>query len=296
MKHILSVIGVRLIELMGPVLSDKFYLKLKWRFKMGGKLNLDNPKTFNEKLQWLKLYDRKPEYTTMVDKVKVKDYVAEKIGAEYIIPTIGVWDTPEEIDFDLLPNQFVLKCSHNSGGLFICKDKTKVSKEKWKSVLAGLKKSLKYDYYMLGREWPYKNVERKILAEQYMVDESGYELKDYKFFCFNGKPKAMFIAVDRGVANKETKFNFYDMDFKLLPFTNGHSNSEKSISKPNSFELMKELATTLSKDMPHVRIDFYDIYGKVYLGEITFFHWSGFVPFNPKEWDYKFGEWIKLPS
>lgn len=276
---------------LGKLLSDEQYLKIIYKLCIGEKLNLKNPKTYNEKLQWLKLYDRKGIYTEMVDKCKVKKFVADKIGEEYIIPTIAEWDSFDQIDFDALPNQFVLKCNHDSGGLAICTDKATFDIDASRKKL---NKSLKTNYYWKGREWVYKNIKPKILAEKYMVDESGYELKDYKFFCFDGEVKALFIASDRGNPTEETKFDFYDADFNHLPFTNGHPNSNKEIKKPESFEKMKELAGILSKDIPHARIDFYDINGQIYFGEITLFHWSGFMPFVPEEWDYTFGEWINL--
>ena len=264
-----------------------------YKVKMGKRLDIENPQTYNEKLQWLKLYDRKPIYTLMVDKYEVKKYVANIIGEEYIIPTLGVWDRFDDIDFSRLPNQFVLKCTHDSGGLVICKDKSQfdISAAKKK-----INKCLKHNYYYFNREWPYKNVKPRIIAEQYMVDESGYELKDYKFFCFNGIPKAMFIATDRSDPNEDTKFDFFDMDFNHLPFTNGHPNAKHEIAKPSKFCDMKTLAARLSRDMPQIRVDLYNINGKIYFGELTFFHWSGMVPFVPEEWDYKFGEWLQLPN
>lgn len=274
-------------------MSDEKYLKLLYRVNIGKKLNLENPQTYNEKLQWLKINDRKDIYTEMVDKHLVKDYVKKIIGEEYIIPTLGVWDSFDEINFEKLPEQFVLKCTHDSGGLIICTDKNKLDKVKAKKKL---EKCLKINYYKRFREWPYKNVKPRIIAEKYMVDESGTELKDYKFFCFDGKVKAMFIATDRSDPNTETKFDFFDRDFNHLPFINGHPNSDKKIKKPESFEKMIELAEKLSVGMPQVRIDFYDIYGQVYFGEITFFHWSGTKPFEPEEWDYTFGSWIELPK
>ena len=285
-------LAVYLLLQMAPILSDRFFLKVLFRLRMGYKLNLDNPVTFNEKLQWLKLYNRKPEYTQMVDKVGAKEYVASIIGEEYIIPTIGVWDRVEDIDWEALPNQFVLKCTHDSGGIVICLDKTKLDISAAKRKL---KRGLKRDFYSQNREWPYKDVKRRIIGEVYMVDESGYELKDYKWFCFDGVPKALYIATDRGVKGEETKFDFFDADFNHLPFTNGHPNSHRPILKPQGFEKMKELAAKLSEGQPHLRVDFYDINGKIYFGELTFYHWSGTTPFEPVEWDYKFGEWIKLP-
>ena len=271
-------------------MDDEAYLKRKYKACMGREIHLDSPQTFNEKLQWLKLHDRKPEYTTMVDKYAVKMYVADIIGEKYIIPTLGVWNHFDEIDFDKLPNQFVLKCTHDSGGIVICKDKNKLD---LKSAKKKIEKSLKQNYYWSGREWPYKDVKPRIIAEEYMIDESGYELKDYKFFCFNGEPKMMFIATDRG---SDTKFDFYDMEFNHLPFTNGHPNANKQIKKPKNYSTMLALSAKLSFGIPNVRVDFYNINGKIYFGELTFFHWSGLVPFEPEEWDYKLGSWLKLPE
>ena len=229
----------------------------------------------------------------MVDKCEAKRYVANVTGEEYIIPTLEVWDNVHEIDFDKLPNQFVLKTTHDSGGVVICPDKKTFDKENAKRRLT---QSLKRNYYFYGREWPYKNVPRKIIAEKFMVDEQTHELRDYKFFCFNGTPKMLFIATDRQNPTEETKFDFYDMDFNHLPFTNGHPNSHKPIAKPDTFDEMVKLAAILSKNIPHVRVDFYEINGKVYFGELTFSHWSGFVKFEPHEWDKKIGDWLVLPN
>lgn len=273
-------------------MSDETYLKLRYNCIMGRKLNLDNPVTYNEKLQWLKLYDRKPEYTKMVDKYEAKKYVADIIGEEYIIPTLGVWDTVDDIDFDALPKQFVLKCTHDSGGLVICKDKAELDIEETKNTLNHF---LHRNFYSIHREWPYKNVKPRIIAEKYMEDESGYELKDYKFFCFNGKVNAMFIATDRN-AETETCFDFFDCNFNHMPVINGHPNTKKEIKKPLGFEKMIELAEKLSSGIPQVRIDFYDINGNIYFGEITFFHWSGLKKFEPEKYDKIFGDWITLPN
>lgn len=272
--------------------DDKKYIQLLWKYKMNYSLDLDNPKTFNEKLQWLKLYNRKPEYTIMVDKYLVKEYVAEIIGREYIIPTLAVWNSVDDIDFQLLPKQFVLKCTHDSGGLVICKDKSLLDIDK---VKIRIQRSLNTDYYMLGREWPYKNVQRRILAEQYMEDLDTHELRDYKFFCFNGEPRFLFIATGRQTQS-EPCFDFFDMDFNHLPFRHGHPNASILPSKPKNFELMKTLSKKLSRGLTHVRVDLYEINGKVYFGELTFFHHSGMVPFEPQEWDYKLGEMIELPK
>lgn len=288
-----NALALRLIARYGSWLPDKLYLQLKFRSVFGRWIHLKHPRSFSEKLQWLKLYDRRPKYTTMVDKVEAKKYVAGIIGEEYIIPTLGVWDDPDEIDFDALPKRFVLKVNHNSGtGMYICKDKDKMDIEK---IKAGLRKGLKENYFIRNREWPYKNVKRKIFAEKYMEDEYG-ELRDYKWFCFDGEVKCLFIATDRSKGAHATRFDFFDADFNHLLFTNGHPNADIQPQKPKLFEKMKELAAKLSKGIPHVRIDFYEVNGHIYFGEMTFFHWSGMVPFEPEEWDYKFGEWLTLPK
>lgn len=278
---------------INKLFPDKWYLKLKYKASMGKSLNLDNPKTYNEKLQWLKLYDRNPEYTMIVDKQAVKKYVAGIIGAEYIIPTLGVWERPDDVDFDSLPNQFVLKCTHDSGGLVICQDKAKLdianAKEK-------LNKALRSNFYYVGREWPYKNVKPQIFAETYMEDAQTGELRDYKFFCFDGVAKALFIATDRQKAGEEVKFDFFNMDFEHLDFRQGHPNADKIPEKPQNFDLMWQLAEKLSQGIPHVRVDFYEVNGKVYFGELTFYHHNGFTPFEPAIWDDIFGNWIKLPA
>jgi len=278
------------------VLPDAAYIKIRYALKFNKKLNLKNPVTYNEKLQWLKLYDRNPLYSELVDKFLVKKHVAAIIGEEYIVPTLGIWDTFAEIDFDALPEQFVLKCTHDSGGLVICKDKSKLDKE---AAREKIEKCLKVNYYWHGREWPYKQVKPRIIAEKYMKDSKDQAeegLTDYKFFCFDGEPKAMFIATDRAKKDTETKFDFFDMDFNHLPFTNGHPNADKPIQRPEKFELMIELSRKLSEGYPHVRVDFYESDRKIYFGELTFFHWGGMVRFEPDEWDYTFGSWIHLPK
>lgn len=275
-------------------INDELYLKIIYRYTMGKKLNLDNPITFNEKLQWLKIHDRNPHYTTLVDKYGVKEYIKEHIGEEYIIPTLGVWDNFDEIDFDKLPQKFVLKCTHDSGGVIVCRDKSKFDVE---DARKKINKALKRNYYWPRREWPYKNVIPRIIAEKYMVDEALGDLRDYKFFCFDGKAKAMYVAMDRNNEHEGTKFNFYDMDFNLLPITkNEYPNSDKEIQKPENFEKMRMIVEKLSSGFLHVRVDLYEANGKIYFGEMTFYHMSGMVPFEPEEWDEKFGSWITLPT
>lgn len=430
--------GSRMLGVDG-IIPDKWYLQMLYRRVFNKKLDLKNPKTFNEKLQWMKLYDRRPIYTTMVDKYAVKKYVADIIGEEYIIPTLAVWNKPEEIEWDSLPDQFVLKCTHDSGGLVICRDKSKLDKE---AAMETLRKSLKRNYYKAGREWPYKNVPRRIIAEKYMevkpqvkdlpdykwycfngeptycqviqdrstietidffdtewkhqefvglnpaagpaagpaaveparpanletqiklarelsknmpfsridlycIDDKSWfgeitlyptsgtsgtftpdkyneilgdmiklpgepmggvicvklndgtfrynapDLPDYKFFCFDGVVKSMFVGTERGTG--DVKFDYFDADFNHLDLIQEHPMSGRDLPKPQHFEEMKQLASKLSQGYPELRVDFYNINGAIYFGELTLFHHGGVIPFHPEKWDYEFGSWIKLP-
>lgn len=279
----------RIIHKLSPYIkNDELYLKLLFFANMHRFLNLKHPTTFNEKLQWLKLNNQHKEYSDYVDKFKCKEIVRKIIGDKYIIPTLGIWDNFMDIDFNQLPNQFVLKCTHDSGGIVICKDKKTFDFSKAERII---NRSLSSNFFLFSREYPYKYVQPRIIAEKFMVDESGTELKDYKFFCFNGEPKLLFVATDRPV---DTRFDFFDMNFNHLPIQQGHPLASKEIKKPKGFEEMKKIAKEVSKGFPHVRIDLYDINGDVYFGETTFFHFSGNVPFNPEEWDYKLGEWLDI--
>lgn len=273
--------------------NDEFYVKLIYRLYTGKKLNLDNPQTYNEKLNWQKVFDHNPLYTIMVDKFAAKEYVAKIIGDKYIIPTLGCWNKVEDIEWEKLPNSFVLKTTHDSGGVVIVRDKTVLNKNK---ATKKLRKRLNADNFSITREWPYKDVPRKIIAETYMEDIQTGELRDYKFFCFDGEVKALFIAQDRGRVGEEVKFNYFDADFNHLNIHQYHSAGNKIPEKPQCFEEMKMLASKLSKGIPQVRVDFYEVNGCVYFGELTFFHHGGIVPFIPEKWDYIFGSWITLPE
>lgn len=274
-------------------IPDKIYLKYKYKKILKKELNLNNPVTFNEKLQWLKLNDRKDIYTTMVDKYEAKKYVANIIGDEYIIPTIGIYNSFDEIDFSELPNQFVMKCTHDSGGLVICKDKNNLDINKARKKI---NKSLKNNYYYDGREWPYKNVKPRIIIEKYMEDSNSLSMKDYKFFCFNGTPRLMYLS--EGLENHDTaSMSFFDMNFKLSSCKRkDYKLLNYSPNKPKTFEKMKKLSSVLSKNIPHVRVDWYEINEKLYFGELTFYTCSGFIPFESEEWDKKLGDMIKLPK
>ena len=274
-------------------MSDETYIKISYALKMGRKLNLNNPTTYNEKLQWLKLHDRKPIYTTMVDKYAAKQYVADLIGEEYIIPTLGVWESFDEIDFDALPNQFVLKCTHDSGGLVICRDKATLDK---KAARQKLEASLKRNYYRQAREWPYKNVKPRILAEKYMESGNDKDLIDYKFYCFDGEPK--FLYISHGLSNHSTAhISYASLDWKKQPFKRkDFADFEELPPKPVNFDRMVALARQLSVNTSFLRVDFYEIGGYVYFSELTFFPGGGITAFDPPEWDYTIGSWLQLPE
>ena len=287
---IITKVSLKLLDLVSPyILSDELVIRIRYRILMHKKLCLDDPKTYNEKLQWIKLYDRRPIYTTLVDKYAVKEYVASKIGKEFIIPTYGIWDSFDSIDFDSLPDSFVLKCTHDSGSYCLCPDKSCFDFTKAKKRLD---KALRRNYYSVSREWPYKNVPPRIIAEMYMKDEHTPVLNDYKFFCFDGTVKYLFIATGRG---SDTRFDFFDDEFHHLDLKHGHKNADTLIEKPSQFGLMKRIASKLSEGLPQVRVDLYEINGRVFFGEYTFFHWGGTIPFDPESWDAVFGESIKLP-
>lgn len=273
-------------------LPDKPYLELLFRLRMGYKLNLKNPQTFSEKLQWLKLYCRKPEFTKMVDKHAVKDYVASIIGEEYIIPTLGVWDRPEDIEWEKLPQQFVLKTTHGGGlgGVVICKDKDTFDKEK---AVAKLKRSMKQDIYRQLREWPYKNVPRRILAEQYIVD-SNNELNDFKIFNFDGEPRMIEVDYDRFKGHLR---NLYTTDWERISAVLKYpSDPEREFERPAVLDELKELCRKVSAGIPHVRSDFFIVDDKIYFGELTFFHGSGYEKTTPEEFNRTIGDWLVLPD
>lgn len=286
----LHKVRAKLLLTFCPIIPDKLYLKWSFKNRMGYSLNLKNPRSFSEKLQWLKLYDKHPEYTQLVDKVEAKKYVASIVGEKYIIPTIGVWDNVDEIDWDNLPDSFVVKSTNDSGGVVVCKKKSLLDKE---AAVAKLKTLGGREYTKYNKEYPYKNVPHRFIAEKYMEDESG-ELRDYKIFCFNGKAQFLFVATGR--QKGDTRFDFFDCAFNHLPVLNGHPNADVMPEKPENLDEMLSVAEKLSAGIPHVRVDLYNIRGHIYFGELTFFHWSGMVPYEPIEWDYKFGDYLQLPS
>ena len=273
------------------ILSDKTYIRLAFFRRLHRFPDLKDPKTFNEKLQWLKLYNRKPEYTAMVDKYEAKKYVAEKLGEEYIIPTLGVWDRFDDIDFDALPDQFVLKCTHDSGGLVICRDKSKLDREKAKR---SIEQSLKNNYFWQCREWPYKNVKPRILAEQYVEDATAVDLPVYKFFCFNGEPKVIQVIQNDKQVNES--IDYFDTEWFKLRLRQNYPNSEIPLPAPKTLQTMLRYVAQLSAGHPFLRVDFYEVNGRAYFSEFTFFSDGGTAQFDPPEWDRKLGDWIRLPE
>ena len=272
-------------------LSDEAFLRRIFPQYMGYPLNLDNPQTFSEKMQWMKLYDRKSIYTTIVDKYEAKKYLADRIDSKYIIPTLGVWDSFNEIDFDALPNQFVLKCTHDSGGIVICKDKSKFDKEGARQII---NKSLQRDFYLIAREWPYKNVRRRILAEEYIDELGNADLLDYKMYSFHGEPKLTVVCSER-FSKGGTRMNYYDEDWNYINLSVLHYEpSKKTFEKPPHYEEMRSLCKQLSKDFPFLRVDFYDVNDHLYIGELTLFPGAGFIKMEPMEFDYEMGEWLHL--
>lgn len=269
-------------------IPTKPYLKMVYRIKTGKKLNLKKPNGFCEKLNWLKVNNIHPEYTDLVDKIKVREYVEKKLGEDICFPIYGSWEKYEDIDFDKLPEKFVLKCNHDSGSVKIIKDKSLIDH---KELSKFFKSRLKINPYTLGREYPYKNVKPMIMAERFMTPDGEGDINDYKFFCFNGKPEIMFIATERST---DCKFDFYDMEFNHLDLENIHPSCGRELEKPAMFDEMKELAAKLSEGMKFVRIDLYQINGKIYFGEFTFFHGGGFWLFEPYSWEEKLGSLLEI--
>lgn len=274
-------------------LPDKLYLRIFYFSTTGKRINFKEPKGFCEKQQWLKVNDRREEYGPLVDKLAVRDHIDKTLGEGHLFPLLGYWESFDDIDFSTLPDQFVLKCNHDSGSTKVIKDKTALTEEDKKNLKKHFSRRLKKDFFYAGREYPYKGLKRYIIAEKLMTDEKDPEksIEDYKFFCFNGVPRVMFVATDRST---DCRFDFYDMDFNHLDLINIHPNSDKVIEKPEMFEEMKEIAAKLSEGMRFVRIDLYELNGKIYFGEYTFFHGGGFQLCHPDKWERRLGDWIEI--
>lgn len=301
-------IGYVMIEKCPRLMSDKYYLSVLWKMLMGYELDWKHPKNFNEKLQWLKLYDRKPEYTTMVDKYRAKQWVADRVGEQYVIPTLAVYDSVDEISLDGLPDQFVLKCNHDSGSVVICKDKSSFDLDAAKQKLGA---ALNKNFYWEAREWPYKNVKRCVFVEKYLsaIDEcnpsgvndvydisGGESVNDYKFYCFNGEPRIFYITSDKG-GNLQTRQDFFDLKGNHLDIEdkNYPCNPRKCPSLPASLSKMIELSRAIARDTYQIRVDFYEINGNPLVGELTFYENAGYCTFAPDEYNRMLGDWIKLP-
>jgi len=296
MKKIVKKIIIHLIWRLQKInffnsWSDEKYLKFIYKIRIGKKLNLNNPKTFNEKLQWLKIHDRNPEYTKMVDKYEAKKYVSEIIGKNYIIPTIGVYERFEDIKFEELPQKFVIKCTHNSGGVVVVNDKNCINRKKLQKKFKNL---LKQNFFYVSREYPYKNVKPKIIIEENIQPENETsQINDYKLMCFNGKVKCSFVCSNRNTTSGLC-VNFYDKNWNPMPFERHYKKNPIEIPKPNQYDKMVELAEKLSKNIPFVRVDFYIVKNKIFFGELTFYPGGGVEEFTPDVWDLKIGEWIDL--
>ncbi len=274
------------------IIPDKLYISMIYRLRMGKSMNWGNPQSFSEKLQWLKVYNRNPEYSRIVDKYEMKNYVADRLGEGYTVPTIGIWDKAEDIDFESLPGKFVIKCTHDSGSNILCKNKAEIS---WGGVQQHLNKCLKNNLYYLSREWPYKNVKPRIIAEEYLEDERQESLTEYKLFCFDGVVRMVLVC--KGIAHTENRTNdFCDINLERFPFTSLLPNSKGKLEKPECYDELIACSSKLSQGLPHVRVDAYIVNGKIYFGEMTLFHNSGLRKYEPDEWDYKIGQWLQLPE
>ena len=274
------------------LLPDSVYLKFRYRKVFGKKLSFRKPQRFSEKIQWLKLHDRKELYHHLVDKYEVKDYIGKIIGEEYIIKNIGVWERYEDIDFSILPDKFILKCTHDSASVTICTDKSKfnIKEHSWKYTDIFMKR----DYYHFeNKQWAYKGIKPRIIAEEYLEDDKYSSLADYKLYCFNGKAKCVYVTINRFT---NLRVNIYDLEWNKMPFDHIHQSTDEVIDKPHNLNLMVELAEKIARfiDNPYVRVDFYEVKGKVYFGEVTFYPEGGMGYFDPIEWDYTFGSWIDL--
>lgn len=293
MKSIYEIINILNYRGYLRFVPDEVWIRYRYKQVFKKKLDLHHPQTFNEKMQWIKLNYKNPICSEMVDKIQAKKYVDSILGGGYSIPTLGVWDSFDKIDWDLLPDQFVLKCNHDSGGLVICRDKSKLDKG---AARKKIMKCLKTNYFWHGREWVYKNIKPQILAEAYMEDSGSRQLNDYKFYCFNGSVKCLYVST--GLENHNTaRIGFYDLNFEKMPFCRtDYLTFEHDPKKPDNFEEMIQIAERLSAGFPFLRVDLYEINGKVYFSELTFIPCSGWMTIEPEKWDYIMGEWLKLSN
>lgn len=272
------------------IIPDKLYLKIMYKLKTGHKLNLKNPERYTEKIQWLKLYNRNDEYTNYADKVKVRDIVAKNAGKKYLIPLLGVYDKFDDINFEKLPDKFVLKCNHDSGSVIICTDKNNFD---YDYARKKLEKSLKCNYYIIGREYIYKDIDRKIMVEKYLDDLDGNSANDYKVFIINGEFSHLEICSDRFT---DLRVTFFDEKKKKLNISEMGEKYDKKIKLPNEIDEMIEIAKNIAGDIPLLRVDFYDVNGKIYFGEVAFFDCSGYATYSDDSFDYTIGRKLQLPE
>ena len=285
----------RLMMLL-PFIPDETFLKLMFRLRMNERLDLENPLTFNQKLQWLKLHDRKKIYNVIVDKYEVKNYVSSLIGEKHIVKTYGVYECFDDIDFSALPQRFVIKCTHDSGGIVVCRNINELDMKKAKEKI---KRSLQTNFFWTGREWPYKDIKPRILIEEFLQQDSHNDkigLIDYKFYCFDGKP--LFLYISQGLENHSTaRIDFLSCNWERMPFSRiDYKHFEILPTKPKAFEEMERLAKILSKGIPFVRVDFYCIKECIYFSELTLYPGSGYTRFCPDEYDYIVGKQLNLPT
>lgn len=283
---------IKFMYVFSPIIDEKIYIKMLYRIRLGKQLNLKNPINYTEKLQWIKINDRKDIYTIMADKFEMKNYVSNLIGEEFVVDNYGVWDNFDDIDFSKLPDKFVLKTTHDQGGVIICKDKKSFNIKEAKKKI---NKHLKRKHYYFSREWPYKNIKPRILAEKLLVSEANNEINDYKIYTFNGYPKVMYITSGRG-SKEGMSIDFFDIDGKRLDIIQEGFLSNKDIKVPDLYSKMLELSKIISKGTLHLRVDFYIVNDMLYIGELTFFDGGGLFVFKPIKWDKIFGDWIQLPS
>lgn len=291
MKRLKKITGLFLRLKITRILPDAIFLKIQYKYTTGRRLDYDNLVNYNEKIQYLKLTQRENIYTEIVDKIRVRDFVSNRIGKKYLIPIYGVYESLEEINFDVLPNKYVLKTNHNSGGYYIVSDNNSVS---YKDISNKLKPMLRKNYYYFTREWPYKNIEPRIICEKYLEQGDDNELRDYRFFCFDGQPR--FVAVDLSITDKsKVRRNIYDLDWNLMSVEISYPQETKiSIKKPNQLSEMIDVARKLSKGFKHVRVDLYCIDNKIYFGEMTLYHQSGYGDIKPESFHEMMGSWIKV--
>jgi len=272
------------------VVPASFFASLEYRLEMGKKLNLKNPHTLSEKVQWLKLNDRNPIYVRLMDKYEVRQYIKSEVGEQYLVPLIGLYDTVDEIPFEALPNQYVIKCTHDSGSVIFKNAANLISTQDIKTHLA---KALQTNYYYQHREWGYKDIRPRVICEHLIHTRDGNQPRDYKYFCFDGEPRFLVVVTDRATG---AMMNFYDLEWNVLPVTQHYPPINYVLDRPGKFSAMIDIARKLAQGFRHMRVDMYlDAEENIFVGELTFYHFAGIVKFEPEEYDEYFGRFFHLP-